>query len=156
MDTLFKLINHGVYVIGVADGERRNAFTAAWVMQVSFKPPLLAISINPHHYSFQLMQASGICSVNVLDQHQLLIAEHFGRSDIADKMSGFSWQTKTTGAPILTSSLAYFDCEVSHYTEAGDHQIAVCHVLSAAKLNQGQPLLYAQTGNMDGSQAHYK
>ena len=47
LDTLFKQISLGVYVIGVSDGERQNAFTAACVMQVSFNPPLLAISINP-------------------------------------------------------------------------------------------------------------
>jgi flavin reductase (DIM6/NTAB) family NADH-FMN oxidoreductase RutF len=66
MDTLFKQISLGVYVIGVSDGERQNAFTAAWVMQVSFNPPLLAISINPEHYSYQLLQKGGVCTVNVL------------------------------------------------------------------------------------------
>ena len=42
-------LTQGVYVVGVAHGEVRNAFTAAWVMQVSFDPLLLALSINPHH-----------------------------------------------------------------------------------------------------------
>ena len=79
IDDLFKYISHGVYVIGVSDGEHQNAFTAAWVMQVSFKPPLLAISINAEHYSYQLLLASGTCTVNVLGEEQLAIAEHFGR-----------------------------------------------------------------------------
>ena len=46
---LFKRLTQGVYVVGVAHGEERNAFTASWVMQVSFDPLLLALSINPHH-----------------------------------------------------------------------------------------------------------
>ena len=37
-------------------GEARNAFTAAWVMQVSFDPLLLALSINPHHSSYRLLK----------------------------------------------------------------------------------------------------
>lgn len=150
LDDLFKYISHGVYVIGVSDGEHQNAFTAAWVMQVSFKPPLLAISINPEHYSYQLLLASGTCTVNVLGEEQLAIAEHFGRSD-RDKMTGFQWQVDTTGAPILSTSLAYFDCQVSHYTDAGDHKIVICNVVAAASLNKGRPILYRQTNDMDAS-----
>jgi flavin reductase (DIM6/NTAB) family NADH-FMN oxidoreductase RutF len=154
-DTLFKQISHGVYVIGVTDGERQNAFTAAWVMQVSFNPPLLAISINPEHYSYQLLQAGGVCTVNVLAQDQYAIAEHFGCS-AKDKMAGFQWQNGETGAPILSESLAYFDCQVSHYSDAGDHKIVVCKVLAAAKLDEGRPLLYNQTSDMDGSSDLYE
>ncbi|MGZ8241613.1 MAG: flavin reductase family protein [Methylobacter sp.] len=156
LDVLFKQVSHGVYVIGVSDGIHQNAFTAAWVMQVSFNPPLLAFSINPEHHSYKLLQAGGICTVNVLGQDQFRIAEHFGCSNIKNKMMGFQWQEDKTGAPILTESLAYFDCQVSHYTDAGDHKIAVCKVVAAGKLNQGQPLLYNQTGDMDGSSKIYK
>lgn len=154
-DALFKQISCGVYVIGVSDGERQNAFTAACVMRVSFKPPLLAISINPEHYSYQLLQAGGVCTVNVLGQHQYAIAEHFGRPG-KDKMAGFQWQKVATGAPVLSESLAYFDCQVSHYADAGDHKIVVCKVIAAAQLNQGTPLLYIETGDMDGSSELYE
>ena len=151
-ETLVKQISHGVYVIGVGVGvgERQNAFTAAWVMQVSFDPLLLAISINPEHYSYQLLQEHGVCTVNVLAQDQYALAEHFGRP-AKDKMAGFQWQQAETGAPVLSESLAYFDCRVCHYADAGDHKIAVCEVVAAATLNQGRPLLYSQTGDMDGS-----
>lgn len=153
-EDLCKLINHGVYVIGVSDGQHRNAFTAAWVMQVSFDPLMLALSINPEHYSYQLLKAGGVCSINVLGREQLTVAEHFGRS-APDKMAGFEWLEAKTGAPILADSLAYFDCEVSHFSDAGDHKIVVCYVADAATLNRGEPLLYDQTGDMDGSSELY-
>jgi flavin reductase (DIM6/NTAB) family NADH-FMN oxidoreductase RutF len=155
LEALFKQISHGVYVIGVSDGTHQNAFTAAWVMQVSFNPPLLAISINPEHYSYQLLQAGGVCTVNVLSHDQYALAEHFGCS-AKDKMAGFQWQRDKTGAPILSESLAYFDCQVSHYSDAGDHKIAICKVIAAAPLNKGCPLLYNQTGDMDGSSELYE
>jgi flavin reductase (DIM6/NTAB) family NADH-FMN oxidoreductase RutF len=151
MAQLFKHISLGVYVIGVRDGEHHQAFTAAWVMQVSFNPPLLAIAINPNNYSYQRLQAGGACTVNVLSQEQMPIAAHFGSANVADKMAGFAWHQDRTGAPVLSESLAYFDCQVSHYAEAGDHCLAICKVLSAGKLHEGQPLLYRQTGDMDGS-----
>ena len=37
---LFQRLTQGVYVVGVAHADVRNAFTAAWVMQVSFDPLL--------------------------------------------------------------------------------------------------------------------
>jgi flavin reductase (DIM6/NTAB) family NADH-FMN oxidoreductase RutF len=156
MNELFKQLSHGVYVIAVSDGVHHNAFTAAWVMQASFDPPLLAISINPEHYSYSLLQAGGVCTVNVLGQGQSDIATHFGQSHDKDKMVGFDWQQGLSTAPILANSLAYFDCQVSHYTDAGDHKIVVCNVIAGAILNQGSPLLYNQTGDTDDSDKLYR
>jgi flavin reductase (DIM6/NTAB) family NADH-FMN oxidoreductase RutF len=154
MNDLFKQLSHGVYVIAVSDGIHHNAFTAAWVMQVSFKPPLLAISINPEHYSYKLLQAGAVCTVNVLGQHQMNVAEHFGHTNL-DKMAGFNWQQGLSTAPVLADGLAYFDCQVSHYSDAGDHKIVVCQVIAGAILHQGKPLLYGETGDMDGSDKLY-
>ena len=53
---LFQSLTQGVYVVGVAHGEVRNAFTGAWVMQVSFDLLLLALSINPRHSSCGLLR----------------------------------------------------------------------------------------------------
>jgi flavin reductase (DIM6/NTAB) family NADH-FMN oxidoreductase RutF len=155
LSALLKHINSGVYIIGVSNGEQQHAFTAAWVMQVSFRPPLLAISVNPHNHSYQLLQAGGVCSVNVLNHQQLAVAEHFGRTDLPDKMVGFVWQQDRTGAPILAAALAYFDCRVSHYADAGDHKLVFCEVVAAQKLHDGKPMLYGQTGDMDGSSKLY-
>jgi flavin reductase (DIM6/NTAB) family NADH-FMN oxidoreductase RutF len=153
---LFKQLTHGVYVISVANGAEQNAFTASWVMQVSFDPPMIAFSINPEHYSYKLLQAGGACTVNVLGQEHLAIAAHFGQSGIKEKMTTYRWQSVKTTAPVLSDCLAYFDCKLSHMTDAGDHKIAVCEVIAAVELNSGWPLLYWQTANMDGSDELYK
>lgn len=150
----FKYITQGVYVISVSNGQKQNAFTAAWVMQVSFGPPLICFSINKDHYSYQLLQQSGTCCISVLSKQQFEIAEHFGRS-IKDKMLAYPWLKNKTGSPALTDCLAYFDCQVDHYSEAGDHIIAICRVTDAAVLSKGQPLLYQETGNMDESDNLY-
>jgi flavin reductase (DIM6/NTAB) family NADH-FMN oxidoreductase RutF len=153
---LFNKITHGVYVIGVSNGTEQNAFTAAWVMQVSFDPPMLAFSINPRHYSYTLLNTGGVCTVNVLGQDHLAIAAHFGSSGVKEKMTTYRWRESTTTAPVLADCLVYFDCKLSHFAEAGDHKIAVCEVLDGAELNSGWPLLYWQTGNMDDSADLYK
>jgi flavin reductase (DIM6/NTAB) family NADH-FMN oxidoreductase RutF len=153
--TLFNKITHGVYVIGVAHGKEQNAFTAAWVMQVSFDPPMLAFSINPEHYSYTLLKAGGVCTINVLGQDQLVIAAHFGSPGVKEKMTTYAWQAGVTDAPVLSDCLAAFECKLCHFTDAGDHKIAVCEVINAVGLNSGWPMLYWQTGNMDGSSELY-
>ncbi len=71
---LFASLTHGVYVVGVSAGGRNNAFTAAWVMQSSFDPPMLALSINPAHSSYGLLKAGGCFTVSVLGKGQKELA----------------------------------------------------------------------------------
>jgi len=155
IENILQYITQGVYIVGVTDGEKINAFTAAWVMQVSFSPVLLAISINPEHYSYRLLKKGSVCSVNVLSQEQMQMAAHFGRSGVNDKMSVGTWVAAVTGAPVLQESLAYFDCKVSHEISAGDHQLVICEVLEARELNIGTAMLYSETGSMDKSTELY-
>ena len=108
MNELVKQISHGVYVIGVSDGKHQNAFTAAWVMQVSFNPLMLAFSINPQHRSYSILRESGVCTISVLKKNQTALAQHFASSNV-DKITGYQWQYATSVAPILSESSAYFD-----------------------------------------------
>ena len=94
---LFQRLMQGVYVVGVAHGTVRNAFTAAWVMQVSFDPLLLTLSINPHHSSYRLLKVGVAFSVNVLKKGQLDLAEHYGQPAHADKLARTEWTRDRTG-----------------------------------------------------------
>ncbi len=156
IESIIKKITHGVYVVSVKDEDEENAFTAAWVMQVSFDPLLLCFSINPDHHSWKILNNNLHCVINVLSQEQMAIAEHFGRSGIKDKMAGFEWSSSSTGLPVLNQALAYFDCSVSHFADGGDHQLAICDINDAALLRPGTPMLYAETGNMDGNAEIYR
>lgn len=117
---LFRTLTQGVYVIGVAHGEERNAFTAAWVMQVSFDPLLLALSINPNHSSYRLLKESGAFSVNVLKQDQLDLAARFGDPAREDRLAEGEWTFARLGLPVLREALAWFACEVQNECPAGD------------------------------------
>lgn len=153
---LFQTLTHGVYVIGVTDREQSNAFTAAWVMQASFDPLLLVLSINPLHSSYGLLKQSGFFTVNVLSDTQMELAERFGRPGIADRLKGINWIQKSSGAPILCDALSYFECEVSHESAAGDHVLVIGRVIDGDLLNPAKtPMNYRDTGEMDGSSRLY-
>lgn len=153
---LFRHLSSGVYVIGVADGEHRNAFTASSVMQVSFSPLLVALTVGPTHASYALLERSRVFTINVLGEHQQALAAHFGTQSArtVDKLAAQRWRAGKTGAPLLLDALACFECGVVDDYEAGDHRLVVACVLDGAVLNpHGSPLLYAQTGNLDMSEA---
>jgi flavin reductase (DIM6/NTAB) family NADH-FMN oxidoreductase RutF len=155
---LFRRLNAGVYVVGVADGERRNAFTAAWLMQVSFDPLLLALSVNPGHASFPLLVGGGGFAVSVLSRDQLELARHFGTRSgrETDKLAGVSWRAGRTGAPILAGVVAYLECRLTGRIPAGDHEIVIARpVAGELLLPDAVPLTYADTGDLDGSRELY-
>jgi flavin reductase (DIM6/NTAB) family NADH-FMN oxidoreductase RutF len=155
---LFRWLTAGVYVIGVADGERRNAFTAAWLVQVSFDPLLLALSINPEHASHPLLVGGAGFVVNVLPRDQLHLAVHFGTRSgrETDKLAGIRWHPATSGAPILTDAAAWLECRLQQRIAAGDHEIAIGRPVAGEILKpDATPLIYADTGNLDGSRELY-
>ena len=151
---LFQRLTQGVYVVGVAHGDVHNAFTAAWVMQVSFDPLLLALSINRHHSSYRLLQEDRAFSVNVLKKGQLDLAEHYGRPARADKLAGAEWTTDRLGPPLLRAALAWFECQVLGEYSAGDHVLVLGKVINGKLLDsKAEPMTYRETGAMDGASA---
>lgn len=155
---LFRRLTTGVYVVGVAKGERRNGFTAAWLTQVSFDPLLLALSVNPEHASYPLLVEGGGFVINVLRRDQLHLAQAFGTRSgrDRDKLEGVAWHPAPSGAPILTDALAWLDCGLRARFPAGDHEIVLARPVAGELVLPGAaPLLYPDTGDLDGSRELY-
>ncbi len=118
LDELFKLISCGVYVIGVTNGTQYNAFTAAWVVQVSFQPLLLALGINPHHRSYAMLKAGESFTVNVLGREQLELAHHFA-APLADKLA----RVETLGPNLESNGLEL--CQVEEVVDLAQKLLGV-------------------------------
>ncbi len=155
---LFRRLTNGVYVVGVAHGAERGAFTAAWISQVSFDPLLVALSINPGHASYPLLLASRAFTVSILAAHQLELARHFGTQSgrDVDKLAGQPWAPNASGIPFISNAIGYLECRVLAEHEAGDHQLILATVTSGELLSPDAAVLgYRDTGNLDGSAALY-
>ena len=158
IEALFRRLSTGVYVVGAAHGSQHGAFTAAWVMQVSYDPLMLAVSINKGHATYPLVHASRALTVSVLRSGQLELARRFGTQSSRDvnKLAGIAWHAGKSGAPVLDDALAYFDCEAVDSVPAGDHELIVARVVNG-KIFDGSatPMSYAETADMDGSSSLY-
>jgi len=151
---LFRRLTNGVYIVGVAHGAARNAFTAAWITQVSFDPLLIALSVNPEHASYPLLVGARAFTVSILAADQIEVARHFGTQSgrDVDKLAGQPWTPTAAGIPFLSTAVAYLECQVIEEHAAGDHRLILATVTGGDVLSpDAGPLGYHDTGNLDGS-----
>jgi flavin reductase (DIM6/NTAB) family NADH-FMN oxidoreductase RutF len=151
-------ISTGVYVIGVSDGDRTNAFTASSVMPVSFKPVMVVVGVGIDHASRPVLRAGRGFTINVLKRDQMDVASHFGTVSGRDlnKLADIRWRPGLSGAPILVDALAYIECELAWIGVAGDHELALGRVVDGGVLvRDEEPLLYRDTRNLDGARDMY-
>lgn len=152
---LFRRLTSGIYVITALHEERSDGFTAAWVMQASFDPLLLVVSVNPHNATWPLIQRSNRFVVNVLASGQQELARYFGTTSGRDREKLATIPTQATdGALWLMEAVAWIACRVEQQVPAGDHVLVVGRPVAGDILDPAAtPLHYADTGNMDGSAA---
>jgi flavin reductase (DIM6/NTAB) family NADH-FMN oxidoreductase RutF len=65
-------LSTGVYVVGVSDGRRTNAFTASSVVPVSFKPVMVAIAVGNEHASRSVLHRGRAFTISVLKRHGIV------------------------------------------------------------------------------------
>jgi 3-hydroxy-9,10-secoandrosta-1,3,5(10)-triene-9,17-dione monooxygenase reductase component len=134
----------GVVVV-TGRGEAGPAgFTCQSFFSLSLDPPLVAFAPSLTSTSWPVIEASGVCTVNVLAEGQEAFARGFSRSG-ADKFEGVGWTAGATGAVRLNDSLAWLDCHIESVLEGGDHRIVVARVAELA-LGRGDPLLFYRGG----------
>ena len=116
-------------------------FTANSFNSVSLDPPLVLFSLNRRAYSLRAFLSTHSFAVNVLREGQGALSERFAQA-LEDKWSGVDYETWDTGCPILSGTLAGFECKIRHTYHGGDHVIFVGEVTRLHHDPDGQPLLY--------------
>ncbi len=61
--TVLRHVSYGLYAVTAAHDGDRGVFTANWLTQVSFEPPLLAVSVERDSSTLPLLRASGVFAV---------------------------------------------------------------------------------------------
>ena len=131
---ILKTIPYGFYITGVvgSDGEA-NGFTTNWVSQVSFDPQQLIVAVRKDHHSHDLVEDSGVFSLNFLDTEQEDLAQKFTEplEHEDGQVGGSSYTTGETGAPLFEEAFAHLECRVVGKLEAGDHTVYLGEVVAA-------------------------
>ena len=147
--TMLRKIPHGLYVCGTKDGDDVNGFTASWIMQASFTPPLVVNCIKADSTSHAMVKASGVFAISVLEEGQKEIAQNFFKPlrRVGNKFEDIEFYLgEETGCPIIKDSLGYVECRVVGSVEHGDHTVFVGEVVGAGEHREGKALLLESTG----------
>jgi flavin reductase (DIM6/NTAB) family NADH-FMN oxidoreductase RutF len=145
---VLRTFTYGLYAVSCADEGEVNIFTANWLTQVSFDPPLLAVSVENVSKSLPMILRSRKFSVNVLRSGERELAGKLGKSALLhpDKLANIRYEPGPNGCPILQDALAWVACDVRHTCEAGDSTLVVAEVVDVSMLGEGQPLTMAEAG----------
>ena len=144
-DVIAKALVHGIYIVTVQVEGRKNGMTAAWISQVSFKPPLIMASIAPARYTHGLIKSAGYFGINTLSEDQIKLAKHFGfqTGRKVDKLAKIEHFEAGHGSPVLKDALAYIECKLINAFEAGDHTLFIGEAIEGKVLKrEEQPLLF--------------
>lgn len=146
--TILRKIPHGLYICGVKDGDNINGFTASWVMQASFAPPLVVNCVKSDSGSHAMIKASGVFALSFLEAGQKDLAQKFFKPQrmVGDKFEDVESYLGETGCPIISDCLGYVECQVVGTVEHGDHTVYVGEVIAAGVHREGEPLLLESTG----------
>jgi flavin reductase (DIM6/NTAB) family NADH-FMN oxidoreductase RutF len=140
-------IPHGLYICGVKDGDQVNGFTASWVMQGSFKPPLVVNCVKSDSGSNQMIRNSGVFAISFLESGQKEMAQKFFKPQrrVGNKFEDVDFYLGETGCPIISDALGYVECQVVGTVDQGDHTVFVGEVIAAGVHREGAALNLADT-----------
>jgi flavin reductase (DIM6/NTAB) family NADH-FMN oxidoreductase RutF len=143
-----RTFTYGLYAVSCANEGEVNVFTANWLTQVSFDPPLLAVSVENISKSLPMILRSRIFTVNVLRSGDRELAGKLGKSALQhpDKLANIKFHPGPNSCPILEDALAWVSCEIRHTARAGDSTMIIAEVIDVGMLGEGQPLTMAEAG----------
>ncbi|MEA2531835.1 MAG: hypothetical protein QOG89_3479 [Thermomicrobiales bacterium] len=148
--TVLRQFTYGLYAVTAAHEGDRGVFTANWLSQVSFDPPLVVVSVEHASSTLPLIRASGRFVIAPLAAGQTELAGALGRPKrrAGDKFAALSLETITTetGDPALADALGYVVCRVISETPAGESVVILGEVVEAQVLTDAEPLTMRAAG----------
>ena len=135
-----------VTVVTVEKDGKPNAMTAAWVVPVSHRPPLVVVHIAPQRYTHDIIMETKEFGLSILADDQVDVSQHAGTVSgrRKDKFSGELMRPKPSkiiGAPVIDGCAVTMECKLEKAISMGDHTIFVGRVVALDKDPRKRPLV---------------
>ena len=130
----------GVAVVTCRGAKGPCGITANSFSSVSLEPPLVLWNIAKVSHSLRAYLDAEYFAINVLAAGQQELSSHFAQSDHT-VFNGIDYDTSDRGVPLLSDSVARFECRTHQVHDCGDHYIIVGEV-DSYRSNEREPLLF--------------
>ncbi len=146
--TLLRKIPHGLFICGVREEDVVNGFTASWVTQGSFDPPLVVMAVRSEGTSHDIILRTRKFSLNVLRSDQKELAAIFFKPQAAlgGRFEAAPFTHGELGLPLLDDAIGGVECELIGHVRHGDHTVFVGEVKTAKLIKDHEALNLASTG----------
>jgi flavin reductase (DIM6/NTAB) family NADH-FMN oxidoreductase RutF len=121
----------GVYVLTTEADGQRHGMLATWVAQASFEPPAVMVAFNKERGILNSLGEGGTFTLNVLSNRSTDVFKNFARpakSAEEDRFAKLELLENPEGAPIFANAVAYLNCRIKRFLDAGDHVIALAEI----------------------------
>jgi len=146
-----QLIDPILWAITSKDENSRGGLIATFVTNASIvkQCPRFLIGIARQHHTCSLIEKSKSCALHLIGKEQMNWVWELGTrtGSQIDKLANFEQTQWTTGAPILSQSIAAFDCEVEAQWETGDRTVYLLAVIQGRKFCEAEPLKFSDLWN---------
>jgi flavin reductase (DIM6/NTAB) family NADH-FMN oxidoreductase RutF len=134
----------GMTLVTAADGQGPVGFIGLSAAHVSASPPTLLVSLDHKTAARAVILERRHFAINYLGRDQRALADLFADrgSDRAARFASPDWTRLATGAPVLSTALGAFDCEVVDVIERAGTSVVFGKVAAWHSLEVGEPLVY--------------
>lgn len=137
----------GLYMLSSRNGGNAGGCIINTAMQVTSKPLRITITVNKSNFTHDLIAASGVFALSMLDQSTPFgLFQHFGFQSgrDVDKFTGLRVREDCNGVPYLTwASCGYLSCKVVSAMDLGTHTQFLADVVDCDVLEGAAPVSYS-------------
>ncbi len=129
-------IPYGAYIVGTRmdDGKDWLMF-GTWLMQTSFKPPLVAFAFRKDSKTLANARRSKAFAVSFLGGGMQELAEHV----LDGSLDKVKTQRTPSGLPIVADGAGWMECRIVDMLEQGDHHVVLAEVVDVGP-GSGKPV----------------
>ncbi len=137
LSKVYGLLEPGpVVLVTTAHQDHRDVMTLSWHVMLDFEPPQLGFVMSDRNHSFDLLQASNECVINIPTVELAEKVVGCGNTSGAkvDKFKRFSLTplpAKKVGAPLIAECHASLECRVVDTTMVPKYGLFVLEVVQA-------------------------
>ncbi|MDO9417137.1 flavin reductase [Pararhizobium sp.] len=147
-DAMSRYAGHVQIATTAHEGASRGVTITA-ACSVSDGPATLLVCLNAENEKNKIFLESGFFALNSLSNADRVLADAFSGRPTLDNDARFAlgeWETLVSGAPILMSAMAAFDCRLIEAKIVATHMILFGEVLDVRIGQNAPPLLYLDRG----------
>lgn len=135
----------GLYIVTSQKDYEKMGFTASFLIQTSFEPPIITMAMKKGRKSFDFINDSKVFTVNIMAKSEMKLIGRFANPNIPEEELFNDVECKEiNNMPVLNTAVSYLSCKVTSVVDSGDHFLVMGEVFDGELLNENEPAYHVR------------